>query len=463
MKLTQRDKKLLIGLAVFIFAVVFIKFIFLPKMNNISTLKLDIAELNNTYTMNMAYKTKSESLDSDIKILSERLKKLREVYPPSINCDELLIIIHGLIRDSDMEIASMSFESPKEVTLQADQAKTDVTAAGQSPDQAAAGTQESGQNQGIDQILNGGMNAASGILNYFYLWGLTGQQGQINPEAAVIPDGKGYDVTVKLDGQGTNGQIKKFLSNITKLKNVAYCKNLNITGQNAVQASEEENQLRFTAELQFFGIMDKGAGEYYLLEDGKWIPVPAAGKTDIFSAYEGFSAGEAAYSSAETGDGTSKEDGGSGEEDKSGNYDFSVISSAFGGGLAPSVSISCKNPESKENYASPIVYGDNRGIENAEIYIEQKGGKYFCKFKTDHEAYPDRQYNETFEFIPTGKDLNVRILSFPRTGEEDKSGINLTIENKSDKNLIYHIENDDPKLPRVNIVKTTGSVNNEKN
>ncbi len=459
MKLTQRDKKLLTGLAVFIFVVVYINFLLVPKINNIFNLKSEISTLNNTYAMNMVFKNKSESLDSDIKILSEKLKTLRTVYPPSINSDELLIILNKLIKESGMEITSMNFEEAIAVESEPSNA-----AAGQGTGQTTVDGAGTGQNMEIIKALNGGTNTVSGILDYFYLWGLAERKNPEVSENAVIPDGKGYSVSVKVDGQGTNGQIKKLLSKIKELKNVVYCKNFTIEGQNAVLDPEAENKLKFIAELQFFGIMDKGAGEYYLLENGKWVPIPAAGKTDIFSAYEGYNAEITAGDIIAAIAGANKESNANPKKDNSfTDYDFSVIASAFGGGLAPSVSVSCINPSSKVSYASPVVYGDSKGIENAEIFIEQKGGKYFCKFKTEHEAYPDKQYKETFEFIPSGKDLKLRILSFPRGDKEDKSGISLSIINNSDKKLIYQIKNDDPSSPRVKIGKTTGSVQVERN
>lgn len=459
MKLTQRDKKLLTGLAIFILTVVYINFLLLPKINNIAALKSDIATLNNTYAMNMVFKDKSQSLDSDIKILSEKLKTLRAIYPPSINSDELLITLSKLVKETDMEIASMNFELARVV-----ETETSNTAAAQETALAPAVGTTTGQSGEINKGLSVGAKEASGIMDYFYLWGLISQQGAEKTEEAVIPDGKGYYITVKVEGQGTKDQIKKFLSHIKELENVVYCKNFTIEEQNAVLDSTEEAKLKFSAELQFLGIMDKGAGEYYLLENGNWVPMPAAGKDNIFVPYEGYNTEMPLDDIIAAIAGANKENDTNPKKDNSfTDYDFSVIASAFGGGLAPSVSVSCMNPGSRVSYASPIVYGDNRGMENAEIFIEQKGGKYFCKFKTDHEAYPDKLYSETLEFIPTGKDLKLRILSFPRSDKDDKSGINLSIINNSDKKLVYQVKNDDPVLPRVKIGKTAGSVEVKKN
>ncbi len=452
MKLTQRDKKLLIGLGIFIFTVVFIKFLILPKINNISTLKADIASLNNTYNVNMTYKAKTESLDNQIKILSQKLKVLRATYPPSINSDELLIILRQLIKESKLTVSSMSFDDPRPIGSTEENPATTV-------DQSSGAQTTSEVKQSDNASMNSiaGANPISSIQNYFYLWGLLSQQADSKTEAIVIPDGKGYSVGVKIEASGTSEQIKAFFDKLYKLNNKAICNSMSITQLSGKNSTGEGNELKLTTEISFLGIMDKGAGEYYLLKDGYWTPKDAADKADMFKEYSGYieTVIENLFDSFET---TSKEKATVSTQP---DYDFAVISSAYGGGLAPSVSITCKQPKENTFYSSPVVYGDSKGIENAEIFIEQKAGRYYCKFKTDHEAYPDKQYSGTFEFVPTGKDLRITILSSERKDDKDLAGLNLNIINNTNKKLIYEIKGDDKLSPRVRIGSTAGSVENE--
>lgn len=449
MNLTKRDRKLLTGLGIFIVVVVFVKFLFLPKIASISTLKSEIATLNNTYTMNLTYKAKNANMDSDIKILSEKLKTLRATYPPSINTDELLILLRDIIKDSKIKVASLTFDKPTALALQAE-----PTAANADASQSASNNAP--QLPDVNNLTN------TNIMNYFYLWGLQGQMNSYFSNADItVPDGKSYSVSVKLDASGTNTEIKEFLSALSKLNNRAYCKKINISADvNSEQEEDSDTKLKVTAEIEFLGIMDKGAGEYYLLKNGKWSPMNSTNKTDIFKPYEGYNA------DFEDIDMSSQEASTAGKTDEAANlndYDFSVVAAPYGGGLAPSVSISCYKPESSLIYTSPVVYGDNKEYENAELFIEQKeDGRYYCKFKTDHDAYPDKQYSQTFPFIPSGKDLKVLIYAILRKSDNDKAGINLTIINNSDKTLYYEIKNDDSSKPRVKIVKTTGSVKNAK-
>lgn len=463
MKLTQRDKKLLIVLGVVIFTVVFLKFLMLPKLGSISQLKTDIATLNDSYAVNMAYKAKVKRIDGDIKILSKKLGDLREIYPPSIDSEELLVLMMNLTSEAGLEVKAISFGDIGGM----DGTKADYKADSESESKDTTQKEEGTPDAKVDNISeNGdGSKLGNGILsdirNYFYLWGLKSKKNSVVDDA--VPDGNSYGVSVKLEATGDNEQIKAYFDELSKLKNKAICKAVSISpGQNGGQNDKDRKNLKLNAEIVFYGIMDKGAGDYYMLEDGKWAHIPANGKKDIFKSYSGFSVlGQSGHTQNTGIDDTknSVEDKAKSQLDEiiPGTYDFSVVASHFGGGLAPSVSINCKNPASSENSFS-VVYGDNKGTENAEIFIEQKNGKYYCKFKTDHESYPDKQYSQTMEFIPVGEDLKLVIISSERQDENDKSGIKLNIINNSDKQFVYQIFMDDSDLPRVEIGKTVGKV-----
>ena len=457
MKMTERDKKLLIGLGIFIFVVVFVRFLILPKISSIKAINEEITTLNNTYAVNTSYKAKAENIDSDIKILSAKLTNLRSVYPPKIDISELIITLKNLSKDSKLEFKSINFEDYKAVGNEESSSSTTETAVGTANE---AGGQETavaadGSNVQLDSQSEANSAASAKIKKYFYLWGLESQVTNSKDEIEVS-DGKPYSVSVKVEAEGTIEEIKDFLTNLNKLSTKAYCNSVSISGATSGNSEDTDGKLKLSATITFYGIMDRAIAGYYLLPDGKWSPIaPAENKSNLFKEFSGFDsvgAGDASSNSATKNDTESDLD----------TYDFSIVASPYGGGLAPSVSISCDNPKTITGYSRPVVYGDNKGIENAEIYIEEVAGKYYCKFKTDHEAYPDNGYLETFEFVPKGKNLRLVILSSKRQGDEDKAGINLNIINNTKTTFNYLIKYDDEKSPRVKIGKTTGSVRNEK-
>ncbi len=457
MKMTERDKKLLIGLGIFIFVVVFVRFLFLPKISSIKAINEEINTLNNTYTVNASYKARAENIDSDIKILSAKLTDLRSVYPPKIDISELVIIIKNLSKDSKLEFKSIGFENYKAVSNEENSGSTTNTA---TETASEAGGQETaivadGSNSQLDSQSEANSAASAKIKNYFYLWGLE-SQGANSKDDIEIPDGKPYSVSVKVEAEGTIEQIKSFLANLNKLGTKAYCNSVSISGAASGNSEDTDGNLKLSASITFYGIMDSATAGYNLLPDGKWTPIaPAENKTNLFKEYSGFD-------SVGTADVSLNSDTKNDTVSEIGSYDFSIVASAYGGGLAPSVSISCENPKNNTNYSRPVVYGDNKGIENAEIFIEENAGRFFCKFKTDHEAYPDNGYSETFEFVPNGKNLRLVILSSKRYSDDDRAGINLNIINNTKRTFNYLIKYEDEKSPRVKIGKTTGSVRNEK-
>lgn len=457
MKMTERDKKLLIGLGIFIFVVVFVRFLFIPKISSIKAINEEIIALNNTYAVNAAYKAKAENIDSDIKILSAKLTDLRSVYPPRIDISELIITIKNLSKDSKLEFKSIGFEEYKAVgngdnsgSTTENSTETANEAGGQETAIAADGS-----NSQLDSQSEANSAAGDKIKNYFYLWGLQ-SQGTINKDEIEVSDGKPYSVSVKVEAEGTIEEIKAFLTNINKLSTKSYCNSVSISGAASGKSEDTAGKLKLSATISFYGIMDRAVAGYYLLPDGKWSPIaPEENKTNLFKEYSGFnsvSTGDASFDNATKNDTVSE----------LGTYDFSIVASAYGGGLAPSISISCENPKTNSTYSRPVVYGDSKGIENAEIFIEESAGRFFCKFKTDHEAYPDNGYSQTFEFVPNGKNLRLVILSSKRQGNDDKAGINLNIINNTKRTFNYLIKYDDEKSPRIKIGKTTGSVRNEK-
>jgi type IV pilus assembly protein PilO len=484
MKLTARDKKLLIGLGIVIFIILSGRFLILPKFQKVSELNSEIAALKNTYSTNMVYKAKTEKMDSDIKILSAKLSDLRAIYPPNIDAPELLIVLKKLASESKINITQMKFNDYAEVKNDAANAASNNSQNGAQASSASAGensTQGGAQTSdasiaGNQQVQQPNISTVTDkkILSYFGLWGLIGNDvinkylndgNSSSDSEKKVPDGKSYSVIINVEATGTNEQIKDFLDRINQLSTRACCKKTSISvssdGKRVEYNDDKEIELKLTTDICFYGIMDSGAAGYYMLKDGEWIPAAAADdKTNLFKEYEGYTA-EVSDNLSYLDSSVKESETESGKDKSYSGYDFSLVASAFGGGLAPSVSISCKNPQGDLGYSRPVVYGDNKGIENAEIFIEEKDGRFYCKFKTDHQSYPDAQYTQTFEFIPEGKDLRIVILSSERVDGNDKAGVNLNIINNTGRKLTYTIENEDKNSPRVEIGKLVGNVSHE--
>ena len=464
MSLTSRDKKLLILLAIVIFLALYIKFLLMPKINSIGEINSQINTLNDTYSVNLTYKNMVNSIESDVKIITQRLNDLRKIYPPNINSEELLVLIKRISDKAGIEVSAINFEPIKVAEMSSSDTPAATEQLQTSMPAADVGNQlVAQQSQKVTDALEGK------IAYYFNMLGLVPAK-QSSGAAIVVPDGAGYCVSVRIVATGTNNQIKKFYDELNKLDNKAYCKEANIEyGGSGLQTDNLDKpldavnfELKLSTTIEFYGIMDSGAGEYYMLPNGKWIPYPAYGTTNIFQPSTEFMDGiidGTAQSKLTNGSSATNTTTSAASYE---NYDFAIVTSSFGGGFTPSVSISCKNVVDRQKYQNPIAYGDNKGVENVELFIEQKNGKFYCKFKTDHESYPDKQYNEVMEFTPNGSELVLSIISADRINKEDTSGVNVNITNNTKLKLVYKVINDNSQSPRVKIGKTVGDVVNGK-
>ncbi len=460
MNLSQRDKKLLILLAIVAFLAIYIKFLFLPKLDSINDLNSQITTLDDAYSVNMNYKAMVNSIDSEIKIITQRLNDLRQIYPPNINCEELLVLIKQVSDDSGINLSSISF-----TPIQVAKFDNDTGTPSEGQLQTSMPASDLG-NQLVEQKSQQVTNTIEDkIAYYFNMLGLVPEKNSTGA-AIAIPDGTGYCVAVKLRATGTNSQIKKFFDLLNKLDNKAYCKDVDIqygageiTENIGKPLDKLDIKLNLTASIEFYGIMDSGAGEYYLLPNGKWFPSPASGTTNIFQPSLEYIIGIATGKYNQSGRVNQSNNSSTNTDLK---YDFSIVSSSFGGGYPPSVSISCNTVVDKQKYQNPIAYGDNEGVEDVELFIEQKNGKFYCKFKTNHESYPDKQYNELMEFIPNDREIVLTIVSAERASKEDTAGVNVSIINNTKLKLKYKVINDNSENPRVKIGKTVGDVVNEK-
>jgi type IV pilus assembly protein PilO len=107
--------------------------------------------------------------------------------------------------------------------------------------------------------------------------------------------------------------------------------------------------------------------------------------------------------------------------------------------------------------AGAYVYADNTNFENVEMQILEKDGKLYYRYKTTSDSYPS-DYSEMTVFTPKSTGIIIEVLSTKRTGSDDKSGINLTVINKSNKKVTVSIKNDDTSRSRVKVSSTSGSV-----
>ncbi|MCB2289669.1 hypothetical protein LGK97_07815 [Clostridium sp. CS001] len=111
----------------------------------------------------------------------------------------------------------------------------------------------------------------------------------------------------------------------------------------------------------------------------------------------------------------------------------------------------------EDNSMSSYVYADNRGIEEVEFHFSKKNDKYYYMYKTSIESWP-RDFNTVNEFVPASGNITLEVFSQKRGLETDLASANVKIFNDTDKTVVVNVQNDDSVKPRVNVLKEKGNI-----
>lgn len=144
-------------------------------------------------------------------------------------------------------------------------------------------------------------------------------------------------------------------------------------------------------------------------------------------------------------------------EDKKENNDFVMMLKSYKS-VFPTAIIGKADDNGSKSYLSSI----NNKEENVEIVLTKDSGKYYYKYKLGNSTYPTSYIGNGLEFIPNGDNINFKITSSVRSGNDDKGGVKIKIVNKTDKVVKVKVTDDDKKDSRVHIDNEGGSVDIEK-
>ncbi|MCX7747380.1 MAG: hypothetical protein N2645_10885 [Clostridia bacterium] len=424
MHFTPKEKKILALTGLILFTALYVNLFLRPQLKQIKNIRTEIAQYNDSYNKNLEYKYKVEGMESKLKILNEKLKKIRTLFPPVLNYEDILLSVRNIAWETGITIENYNFS---------DIAKIHEESSGKDENGEGGGEAIQEQNEVMNEDLKKMLENLSGshALN----------KDEKKNEDNKVQNGKGYSVSLKMNIKGTNKQMKEFLSQVTRLENKVFCRELQITNSG-------NEVLNIDMTLDFCGIMEQNSKDYVIASAGAWKPLQSTGKDDMFRPFANY---KGPFNEEKAGQQDQKPPITVEELER---VDFTVRVMPYGNNMAPpTVTMVGKSivPGALNGLSVPMVYGDSREEEKAELFIEEKAGKFYCKFRTDHEAFPDHEFTKTAEFKPKGQDILVLIDSTERKSKQDKSSINIHITNKSSKKLKMKVINEDKSNPRVKL------------
>lgn len=412
MKLSKREKYMLILLALVILITGYYQFIYTPQMNKIKELKAKIEEYENVNLITKIQASPQNKVYKEFKILNSKIDMITSYFFPDIIQEKIIINLNEMINNSQIKVKSMNFTEPSYGLIE---------------------TRETEENKEslLEQYVKI-YNEISRTINKTEK--INKEKSEQNLEKKESLDDKIKRMTVSLKFDGSYEKIMSFLNEVESSNRKIIIKNLNI-----VQADDEF--MTGNIILDYFAIPKiTEEDEEYL----NWYIENEYGKDNPFEVFEGYERSRYFIEDSQK----------RSDEKKEKLYDFSMAVMPFSADV-PTVIISNRYDKSIDS----TIFADNMDIEPVELQILQKSDKYYFKYKTKEERYPQNYDDLGIQFNPLSDEINLRIVSKIRNGADDNSGVALSLINYSDLRLNVDILNDDLKRPRILIKKKKGDIN----
>ena len=419
LKISEKEKILLIIVGILALVVLYYQFSFTKQSEKIKALSDQRTELQEKVDSLPRLKIKNEKRKKEIKIVNANIYDSSSTFFPEIIQEKIITTLDDMINKCNVQCNSMSASEPVTETFK-DEDKKDSKDKEKNP---------------LEDLVN----------KYNDLEGNTSVKGREDKPKKVSnskdeksePMATHLSITVNFTGSYAN--VLKFIDEIK-----GFYKRIVISN---ISFAVDEKGISGNMVLDFYAIPKIYNDD---TEYTQWNFADEYGRVDVFK-YNGQPAQNGDATAVDNATNTTSEETFESSKPQK-QYDFYCSLKPISSDL-PTVMIGKAKDQERKTY----VYADNDGIEDVEIYLVQKGNKYFYRYKTKGEQYPKNGKEQ--EFTPNSKEFNMKIYSTSRNSKNDKAGANIKIYNKTNLKLNVDVQGDDKERPRVNIIKQGGTIN----
>ncbi|NEZ46557.1 hypothetical protein FDF74_04920 [Clostridium niameyense] len=415
MKVTKREKYLLIILAILSTIVVYYNFVYIPQRQKINTLKAIKKEYEDKKYKIVGMDKIIKKTQRNLKILNYKIQDNTTLFFPSIEQEKIIVELDELIKKSELTAFSIKFSEREFNEVKAFQFEKKKENKNHLEDLAREykGTEKNNKRNKNNKNLNNPKNDSN--------------EKYKNPVESI---------TATINFKGNYLDVVEFISKVEEFEKRIVMSNIKIN-------KGYDSLVTGVATLEFYAVPKINEDDKEFL---KWKIEGEYGKQNPFDGLIGIS-NEV---------GTTIED--IHKLNKEDTLDFVMAMRSEQSDL-PTVMLGKANDKAKSSY----VYADNPVKENVEIYFLKEKDKYYFKYKTENDVYPTDFNGKGEEFIPKSSNINLKIYSNKRIDKNDLSRANIKIYNKTDKQVNVNIQDDDITKPRVNISSEGTSVNVKRN
>lgn len=400
MKISKKEKTMLIALATIALGAGYYQFVYKTQVAEVEELANRKQELQQEYDSVIQTIRTLEERKGKIKIYNSNIKEKSKIYYPEIIQEKIILEVDKLLADSELK-GSVSF--------------TPITV-GQVEVVNVAHTSKG--DSSLQSIIN------DYNLNFKNEQPEDGSQSMNNEntnssESPVTSSGTTVEqLKVNMNFNAPYQNVKKFLDLVDSSEHKLAISNLSLNSGNGTNVSG-------SLTLEFYGIPKLYNFDKDYLE---WTLNNTYGKDTPFSS--GNATGTTIESLVE-------------QQEK---YDF-IMSLKSNSSDLPTIMLGKANDKDNLSY----VYADNKGIEVVDIVLTKIGNGYYYKYKTSYGTYPLVYAGDGELFTPVGDDITLEIMVQGRVDSSDLAGAQLNIINNTDKVVNININGDDASKPRVTV------------
>ncbi|MBU3144899.1 hypothetical protein [Clostridium sp. CF012] len=436
MKITKREQVLIGALLIVLLGYSFYNFIYTKQIQRISELKASRYTYSQKWEQAKVKIASKNKMSEQYKTLNAKIFNETDKLFTSIEQEQIIVVLDKMIKDSDLQADVLEFSEINGESTTADTSKNV-----NNEDKSKIASNE------LDKLVsdfnaNSKKDANSEKTN--------------NNNATTKTDNANiigaYKMQVTLKFKGMYDEIIGFIGQVEAYDKKIVINNIKLDGA-------EGSDVSGTLMLEFYGIPKLNDNDNF-----KWDYKKPNGNVKPFV---GSSTSLQVNNQIITNNGENnavkddneiiiKKEENKVAEDETKN-DFVMSTKPIASDLH-TVTIEKAKDQSKQSY----IYSDNEGTELVEFSFEKVGNKYFYKYKTGIKTYP-KEFSDHIEFVPTGENIILNIVSQKRGLVSDLSGANIKIINATDKSVIVNILDDDKIKPRVKIIKEKGDISVNRN
>lgn len=402
MKMSQREKNLLIIVSCVLAAVLYFQFIFVPKQDEIAQLENELFDVQTRYDQVMQNINSLQSRKEKIKKITASISENTSALYPTLIQEKFILALDELINETGV-MATIGFS---QISAQAVQPFT-------------GGTYESPQSS-LSSLVNEYADLTTDE---------TVTEESVKNDSLVTSNSTVEVMSIGLSFTGTYEVVKAFIDAIQSWEYNLVLSNLSLTPLN-------ENEVSGSTTLEFYAVPKLSDQDQEYLE---WTLENTYGKELPFSS----GAASGAYSS------TMEQLLASGVK----VYDFMMLVRSSASDL-PAVTIGKALDESRESY----LFTDKNEVEPVTITFKQEGEKYYYRYETSEGVYPSNE-ELGIEFTPVNETIEMQIMSESRVEATDQVGVQLKVINETDLVVNIDIKDDDTVAPRLSVNSEGFTVN----